>query len=124
LNANAPARIVIADDDAGVRALLRAVLEGAGYSVADAAEGASAIEAMRIEPADLLITDLVMPGQEGIETIRTARQNWPDLKIVAISGAFYGQFLRTAEVLGAKAVLSKPIRPEELLRTVRDVLQS
>lgn len=72
----------------------------------------------------MLITDLVMPGQEGIETIRTARREWPQLRIVAISGAFFGQFLRTAEVLGAKAVLQKPIRPDELLKAVREVLQS
>jgi CheY-like chemotaxis protein len=124
LDRSEPVRIVIADDDPGVRALLCAVLEGAGYFVIEAAEGASAIQALQNHQADLLITDLVMPGQEGIETIRTAKQNWPDLKIVAISGAFYGQFLRTAEVLGAKAVLQKPIRPEDLLRTVRDVLQS
>jgi CheY-like chemotaxis protein len=118
-----PARIVIADDDGGVRAFLSSVLEGAGYSVIGAEDGAAAIQALTSVQADLLITDLVMPGQEGIETIRSVRQTWPDLRIVAISGAFYGQFLRTAEVLGAKAVLQKPIRPDDLLRAVREVLQ-
>lgn len=119
-----PARIVVADDDAGVRAFLRSVLESGGYSVAEACDGAAAIHELRSQAADMLITDLVMPGQEGIETIRTARREWPQLRIVAISGAFFGQFLRTAEVLGAKAVLQKPIRPDELLKAVREVLQS
>lgn len=124
LSKGEPARIVVADDDAGVRAFLRSVLEGGGYVVTEAEDGASAIRLLSADSADLLITDLVMPGQEGIETIRDVRRKWPGLRIVAISGAFYGQFLRTAEVLGAKAVLQKPIRPDDLLKAVRDVLQA
>lgn len=119
-----PARIVIADDDHGVRAFLRNVLEGAGYQVAEAEDGFAAMQILRSSPAEILVTDLVMPGQEGIETIRDARRAWPDLKIIAISGAFYGQFLRTAEMLGARAVLQKPIRPEDLLKCVREVLEA
>lgn len=119
-----PARIVIADDDHGVRAFLRSVLEGAGYRIVEAEDGFAAMQALKSAPADVLITDLVMPGQEGIETIRDARKTWPGLKIIAISGAFYGQFLRTAEMLGARAVLQKPIRPEDLLRCIREVLEA
>ncbi len=119
-----PARIVIADDDHGVRAFLRSVLEGAGYQIVEAEDGSAAMQALRAAPAEILITDLVMPGQEGIETIRDARKAWPSLKIIAISGAFYGQFLRAAEMLGARAVLQKPIRPEDLLRCVKEVLKA
>ncbi|MGC4051960.1 MAG: response regulator [Paludibaculum sp.] len=70
----------------------------------------------------MLITDLVMPDQEGIETIRLARKAFPQLRIIAISGAFFGQFLKMAELLGANAVLPKPLSQAAMLDTIRDVL--
>ena len=84
-----------------------------------AADGEQAIAAIRREPdLDLLITDIFMPRMEGIETIQAARALCPDLRIVAISGAFGGQYLSAAERLGVDAVLLKPIRLETLRQTV------
>jgi len=79
---------------------------------------------MRTSHVDLVLTDLVMPDMEGIETIRTIHTQWPALKIIAMSGEFGGQFLHVAELLGANATLPKPIRPEVLLDVVRRVLPS
>ena len=121
-----PARIVVADDEAGVRNFLKKVLEDGGYEVAEAVDGKQALEKVRAGLADLLITDLVMPEQEGIETIQVLHKEAPDLGVIAISGSgtFGGTFLSMARLLGADAVLSKPLTPELLLTTVARVLKS
>jgi DNA-binding NarL/FixJ family response regulator len=62
-----------------------------------------------------------MPGQDGIDTIRTVRREHPTVKTIAMSGAFGGQFLKTAELLGADATLSKPVLPERLISMVAEV---
>lgn len=118
------ARILVADDDAGVRGFLRKVLEQDGYQVAEAADGKQALQRALTGRVDLVITDLVMPEQEGIETIRALRQDLPDVAIIAISGAFDGQFLNVAKLMGAAAVLTKPVTAELLLAKVAEVLES
>ncbi|HLK66304.1 MAG TPA: PAS domain S-box protein [Bryobacteraceae bacterium] len=120
--AAASGRILVADDDAGIRRFLRNLLERGGYAVFDAADGKEAVQEARARPLDLVITDLVMPEQEGIETIRVLRAELPDIGIIAISGAFGGQFLKVAEVMGADAVMTKPISPEKLLAKVSEIL--
>ena len=75
-----------------------------------------------LQAVDLVITDLVMPEQEGLETLRRLRVERPNLPVIAISGAFGGSFLETASRLGATATLAKPIDPETLLRAVRKAL--
>ena len=77
---------------------------------------------LRRATADLLITDLAMPEQEGIETIRAAHREFPDVPIIAMSGVFGGSFSNVALKLGAEAVLQKPSEPETLLRLLDDVL--
>jgi len=111
-----------ADEYTSVRGFLREVLTEEGYEVVEAANGKEAIEQARASVVDLVITDLVMPEQEGLETIQALRKDLPGARIIAISGAFEGQFLRPAQLLGANAVLSKPINPELLLATVAEVL--
>jgi PAS domain S-box-containing protein len=117
------ARILVADDDSGVRHFLRKVLEQGGYSVTEAADGKQALQQVLAGHVDLVITDLVMPEGEGLDTIRTIRRRVPDTGIIAISGAFGGQFLRPAQLLGADAVLSKPVSAELLLTNVAAVLK-
>ena len=119
-----PARIVVADDEAGVRSFLRLVLESAGYQVMEAPNGKLALQEARAGRVDLVITDLVMPEQEGIETIRVLRRDVPGVGIIAISGALGPQFLEVARMLGAQAVLSKPVSAELLLVKVAEVLKS
>ena len=112
------ARILVVDDEEGVRSLLRHLLTEAGHSVVEAANGKEATERIRTEAIDLMITDLVMPEREGIETIMELHRTRPDLGIIAMSGAFGGQFLRAARLFGARATLAKPIDPDVLLAEV------
>lgn len=118
------ARILVVDDDAGVRQVLRSMLESAGFTVGVAGNGREALEIMSAERYDVIITDLVMPEQEGIETIKLLRRDHPQAKVIAMSGAFGGDYLRIAGFLGAHKTLAKPIRMETVIRTVREALQS
>ena len=119
-----PIRILVVDDDAGVRQVLRSMLVPAGYGVELAGNGREAIEKLKVTPCALVITDLVMPEQEGIETIKVLRRDFPDVKIIAISGAFGGDYLRIAGFLGAHQTMAKPVRMETVLRVVAETLGS
>jgi len=118
------ARILIADDDAEVRGFLRAALESGGYEVVEAANGKQALAAVRAGGVDLAIMDLVMPEQEGIETIVALRKEAPSVGIIAISGALEGPYLGMARALGAQAALSKPVSAELLLAKVAEALKA
>ncbi len=118
-----PARILVAGGEPGVRGFVREVLESAGYEVTEAADGERALGEAVAGRVDLAITDLTMPGREGIETIRALRQEAPGVGIIAISGALGGEFLEVARVLGAQAVLRKPLDAELLLAKVAEVLK-
>jgi CheY-like chemotaxis protein len=116
------ARILVVDDEEGVRSLLRHLLTAAGHYVVEATNGKDATEKLKAEHIDLMITDLVMPEREGIETILELHRTRPDLGIIAMSGAFGGQFLRAARLFGARATLAKPIDPDVLLAEVEGFL--
>ena len=121
-NSSGPQRIVVADDEPGLRLLLAATLSGAGYEVLQASNGLEALRLCETGRVDLLLTDLVMPDHEGLETIRKMRQQQPDIPIVAMSGAFDGGFLEVARAMGASAVLQKPFTPPQVLDVVARVL--
>lgn len=114
--------ILVVDDDAGVREVIRAMLESAGFSVSLAVNGREAVSMLESSTYDLILTDLVMPEQEGISTIKEIRQKYPDVKVIAMSGAFGGDYLRIAGYLGAHGTLAKPIRLESMLKTIEEVL--
>ena len=121
------ARILIIDDDDALRATMRDMLEDAGFDVLDAANGARGIAVLETAPVDLVITDILMPEKEGIETIREIRQRYPDVKVIAASGG--GQtgnvaFLDLAKKLGAHEVMEKPIHMDPLVDTVRKLLNA
>jgi CheY-like chemotaxis protein len=118
-----PSRVLVVDDEPGVRSFFADVLRSAGYQVEEAGDGERALAAVETAPFDLVVTDLVMPNQEGIETIMALRGRYPRLKIIAVSGAFGGNMLTTAEALGADETLMKPVSPERLLETVRQTLE-
>jgi len=117
-------RILVADDDGGVRGFMRAVLERSGYEVTEAADGKQAVEGARAGQVDLVITDLIMPEQEGLETIQALRRLAPGVALIAMSGAFEGRFLEVAQKLGAHAALSKPVSEESLLAVVTTALET
>ena len=115
-------RVLLIDDDFAVRGFLRQILNDAGYLVVEAGDGRSGMSKLEQMTVDLVITDLVMPEQEGLETLQRLRAERPELPVIAISGAFGGSFLKTARRFGATASLPKPIDPEDLLRAVSDAL--
>lgn len=120
------ARILVIDDNEDVRAVVSGVLESAGHEVTVAPNGARGIEQQRKSPAEVVITDIVMPEKEGIETIRDLKQEFPELRIIAMSGAGMlntANYLLTAKALGAHAVLRKPFGPSALLELVQDLLK-
>jgi DNA-binding NtrC family response regulator len=118
------ARIIVIDDEPGMRRTTRRALQRAGHTVAVYANGAAAIDALGNEPADLLITDIFMPEMEGLETIGKARALNPKMPIIAMSGVSFegGDYLRIAEKFGAVASLRKPFRLEELVDMVERLL--
>ena len=118
----ASASVLVVDDEPGVRSALRLVLEHGGYSVTEAANGIEAMDRLRTHSVDVVLIDLFMPEKEGLETIADFRQQYPGLKIIAISGAFSGEFLEIAKHLGADQALAKPIRGADLLATIQGVL--
>lgn len=117
--------IVLIDDDDNVREMLEVALRGAGYAVSTAREGDEGLEVCQQANPDLVITDILMPNKEGIETILDLRRERPDVKIIAISGgdrAGGTSFLEMAAKLGADRVLQKPFRPTVLLAAVAELL--
>ncbi len=117
-------RLLVIDDDPAVRGFLRRILTSAGYLVTEAGDGKIGMREIERQAIDLVITDLVMPEREGLETLQCLRAERPALPVIVISGAFGGSFLKTARRFGAAATLPKPIDPEALLRAVRDALAS
>jgi DNA-binding response OmpR family regulator len=115
------AHILVVDDEPLLRRTLRTILERAGHVVDEAGDGNQALRAFAAERPDLVITDIVMPDREGIETIAQLRGENPGVPIIAMSGggsAGSTLFLELARQLGATRTLNKPIRQAELLAAV------
>lgn len=119
--------ILIVDDDPQLRRMIRITLERAGYAVDEAENGAVAIHKMRTTSPLLVITDIVMPHKEGIETIAELRRDYPEVKIIAISGGGRieaREYLELAEKIGADKTFGKPVERELLLSAVAELLAS
>jgi DNA-binding response OmpR family regulator len=119
------ARILVIDDEPSVRELLYAMLIEEGYEVVQAADGKEGMRLFRESPADLVITDLIMPEKEGIETIMDLRREFPDVKIIAMSGGGIIQaedYLGMARGVGAHRVFEKPFGVSDMLKAVRELL--
>ena len=116
-------RILVIDDDPDMRAMLDQTLKSAGFEPLLAADGIEAMKQLRSSPADVVITDLFMPNQEGLETIREIRQFFSKIPIIAMSGkALANSMLPIAQKLGAVGILDKPFSPVELLAILTKVL--
>jgi len=121
------ARILLVDDEEIVRRLFAEVLEIDHHEVTTAGDGNAALAAVAHGTFDLVITDLVMPDREGLETIIAMRHQQPDLPIIAMSGGGRGNaadYLDLAAKLGARKTMAKPFSTQELLDAVREVLQA
>jgi PAS domain S-box-containing protein len=120
-------RILVIDDEAPVRHLFREKLAGPDCQVLEAADGAEGLILCRREKPDLVITDLIMPEKEGIETIMELRRTHPNLPVIAISGGGRSThpepYLSLAERLGARQVFAKPIDWQRFYRAVAELLE-
>jgi DNA-binding NtrC family response regulator len=118
-------RILIVDDDASIRRTLHALLKRAGYEVMLASDGSEAVRLWRDHGGDLVITDLHMPGKDGIETIVELLSHTPGIRIIAMSGG--GQtkrldLLGNASLLGAVMTIEKPFTIDEMMSLVSRAL--
>jgi CheY-like chemotaxis protein len=120
------ARILVIDDEELIRETIRMKLEQSGHVVIEAANGVEGLRALEDGLFDLVVTDIIMPDQEGIETIRKIRHRDPRVAIIAISGGGRGrnyQFLDIAKKLGANEALPKPFTGSQLLALVETTLK-
>ena len=130
------AKILIVDDEEDVRIALKQVLERAGYEVSVAATGNEGLDLMKRDAADLVITDVIMPGIDGITTARKIREKYRDTRIIVISGGGKAapdpyepdaistrSYLASASGEGADRTLTKPFDRNEILRVVRSLLE-
>lgn len=117
------ARILVIDDEEGVRQVMAQSLRYAGHEVIEAAAARPAIEAHRARVFDLIVTDLVMGEMDGTELLRRVRAFAPDTRILAVSGARHGKiYLNMARLLGADSVLEKPFTVDVLAEAVAGAL--
>lgn len=117
--------ILIVDDDSMVRKMLVKVFQIENYITLEASDGYSALRIFRDENVDVVITDIVMPDMEGIETIRELRKINPDVKIIAFSGGGSlapDGYLKIAASMGAKYTFQKPFDINELKEAVKKLL--
>ena len=120
------ASILVIDDDKLQRAILRRILEGAGHTVLDAKDGKQALKTYAENPTDLVISDMYMPGMDGLEFLVRVCESFPEARIIALSGGgFMGkeEVLAAASRLGAVAVLEKPYTVDECLEIVENALK-
>lgn len=114
--------VLVVDDQDQVRQLIRETLEQAGYEVEEACDGKEGLDRYRVRSTDLVIMDILMPDQDGLETIMTLRQEFPDIRIIAMTGGSdtvgIPNFLDVAKMLGARRTLQKPFELKVLLEAV------
>ncbi len=119
-------KILVMDDEAAIRSMLKKLLEREGYFVITASEGKEGMDLFNKESMDLVVTDLIMPEKEGIEVIMELRKKYPDVPVIAMSGGGRNSpevYLNTAKLLGARAVLEKPVQTKIFLDAVKRALK-
>lgn len=120
------ATILVIDDEEEIRNVLQTILEEAGHEVSLAVNGEEGLSLFREEQTEIVITDLIMPGKEGIETIRDLRQQFPQVKIIAISGRggnYTNANLDRAVMIGADRSVAKPFGIDEILQVVSELVE-
>jgi len=114
--------ILIVDDDTSIQKMLKIFFENKKYQVSLASDGREAVYLQSKNPAEIMLTDIFMPEQEGLETIREIRDKHPSTKIIAMSGgAFYrapNDYLTIAQKIGADDVICKPFELKEVYEKI------
>lgn len=120
-------RVLVIDDNVDVLLSLVLVLESAGHEAESLRDAREALRVQRTRPADVITTDIFMPEQDGLETILQLRSEFPDVKILAMSGGgelARQDYLSVARHAGADAMLRKPCDPALLLKTLESVARA
>jgi two-component system, chemotaxis family, chemotaxis protein CheY len=118
--------VMVIDDDAALRRLIMRALGNDGHEVIEAENGADALALLESHQPALVITDILMPKTEGIETINKVKERFPGIKIIAMSGGGMSRnlmFLDIARAIGAEETLAKPFRPAKLVEAVKRLLE-
>ena len=118
-------RILVIDDDHHILIMIKKMLERVGFEVELASNGNEGLELYKRTPVDLVITDIIMPEKEGLETIREMRRIRSDLKIIAMSGGgkiSSDNYLDTAKIFGASKILGKPFSQKQIVSAVQELL--
>jgi DNA-binding response OmpR family regulator len=120
------ARILIIDDDDTLRGIIAKSLTHAGHTITQANNGRKGVAQFRANPTDLVITDLVMPEQEGMETIKILHRDFPTIPVIAMSGGLDGSplYLDLTRRLGARITLTKPFTLQQLKQAIDEILSS
>ena len=119
------ARLLVIDDEKLARLTLRKILERAGHEVVEASNGSEGIAMYRAQPFDAVITDIIMPDKEGVETIIELKRDFPQVRLIAISGGGRTRnldFLKLAMQYGAEKILAKPFSQDDLVDAVESLL--
>jgi DNA-binding response OmpR family regulator len=117
--------ILLVEDEDGLRSSIAKCLSGEGYQVLQAGDGKKAVAALRASLPDLIITDLIMPDQDGLELLSYIRKRSLSIPVIAMSGGGRlgpSDYLRVAQLMGAVRTLEKPFDADELLAVVQGVL--
>ena len=127
-------RIIIIDDEEDIRIVLKEIFVRAGFDVDVASDGAEGMNLIRETGADLVITDIIMPGVDGVQTAYDIRMEFPNTKIIVMSGGGNAgpldyepsaisttSYLASAEAVGADMTITKPFDREELIRAAKDL---
>lgn len=120
-------KVLVIDDDAKITRVLDLKLRKAGYQVIVAANGEAGLNLFKAQQPDMVITDILMPGKEGLETIMELRRDFPEVKIIAISGGGHvgaDEYLDLAKKFGAQYAFTKPFTGKEILQAVGDLLDN
>ena len=118
-------KILIIDDEPHILMMLKKMMEKAGYDIDLASNGHEGMKMFQKSPSDLVITDIIMPEKEGLETIREMKRIQPELKIIAMSGGgkiSAENYLETASIFGANRVIQKPFTQKEMVTAVNELM--
>lgn len=124
-NSKSTGQILLIDDEPAFRKLFNQKLAESGFEIIEAGDGKEGLKLYRENRPDLVVTDLIMPEKEGIETTMELKKEFPDVKIIAISGGGQGSpetYLQIAERLGVQAAFSKPIDWPNLIKMIKTLL--
>jgi DNA-binding NtrC family response regulator len=124
---NTKYKILLVDDDEMFRKSFQELLMGCGYETYVARNGNEAIVILHLIPVDMVVTDIVMPGKDGMEIIKTIQMLWPAMKIIAVSGGGICApelYLDMAVKLGATTAIPKPFTPDQLIGAMENILAS